>query len=457
MALAWTVGRAAALVLVAGILISSPSAAVGKSSTRLSSSYQPLLSEDCISELSTAMISSSVAPMLVTPSSQNSSRSHQPSQPMSMQSAVVSEVSRMAAAVCMSAAFSSLASRIGTAHPGLELQASGGGVNWANFTLTWQTQAGGTTTAHEAVWSGNLPAGTLVGPYIYSGPSPGPFGCCVVQFTWTGWEFWAANSETVAQTGAYDGIVPYGVPPSGSQHSVPSGTLVDALAGVWVGTSPQPGGQGGLLQTGYVYDASHPSASYCVSGTDFSGDCNYGLWWEYYPNTAPYPYSGDPQAPVGDIFAVNVYQTAAGSPYWTTYVRDNTLWQIWSHNEYVGSSYAPKYSQFIMETPEWTLPGSSGPAVMQVPVFNQVPVRWEYGFVNHHRLLDLYNNGTVNIYQLTQCDNWYGAPDYNTNQNYIMNSGGYFGTSSWPQMSFNNAQYDWKYVMGYGGNWGCVW
>jgi hypothetical protein len=344
-------------------------------------------------------------------------------------------------------------------------------MNWLNFTINWWAGAGNSTLGKEAYWSTNMNSGAVSGPVYQNSSTHGPdYGGFIRQQNWFGWEFWNYTTGeqlmTLTQVGAYENGASFtNKASSGDQYYVPSGAVVESVDGAWVGFSPYAGGGGtnggGLLQTGYAIDASNWVASYCIAASPYIGDCNYGLWWQDFApgqasNTPSTSYTGHPTAYYGDILALNVYQNAPGSVYWSTYVRDQSSQTVWTHSFNIGSGYSPHYGDFIVETPQLCL-GSNNPQTCSVSQTAQINnyVAWENGFVNHDKLVYDYNSNHFNIYQLNDCQSWWGALDDNTNQNFMINQNGWYGTSSWPQVTFNNAAYDWQYVNPHSGGTSC--
>lgn len=407
---------------------------------------------DCSHSVTNETIQAMVNQALSSPGPNNTAAVSTSTTITSNATRVESEIYLFVEAVCANPALEALPHHAGSVSPVLELQSSNQSVQNASVVFQWKSHDDTHAISYEDYWTEDLASGIASGPYSSASDDSATYGGFSESKSWSAWELWPNPTLTpLTQAGAWDQAVPYGVPPSGSQHGVPQGVLVDAVGGAWVGISPSNGGLGGgLLQTGYAYDASNPSGSFCVSGNSFVGDCNYGVWWEFWPYTAPSAFTVGSVVYVHDILAMNVYQSAPGSSYWVAYINDATRGTSWQAAVNVASynpAWVPYYGQFVLETPSLRPTGSAEPSIMQVPVFNQQPVQWEYGFVNHARLGQAYQNNTFNIYQLTQCTNFWGSHDYNTNQNFVLDSTGYWGpTTSWPQESFNNGQYSWPWT-----------
>jgi hypothetical protein len=96
---------------------------------------------------------------------------------------------------------------------------------------------------------------------------------------YAGYELWGPGSglPVWAKTAVETQVGTFSTPPQAPQN-VPSGVTIDPVSSVWVGLSPQSGGDGGLLQTGYQIDTKNPN----------NGD--YDLWYEFYPSTDEIPF-----------------------------------------------------------------------------------------------------------------------------------------------------------------------
>lgn len=341
--------------------------------------------------------------------------------------------------VCQRSDFAESASAAGFPHVTLEYEFVGGNAQYTNFTLTWMTANNGLLLDHHVYWSGNLSSGTISGPYSMA-TAPLPTYGSFYSHSQAGYDFWwsvGGTLQTFWRVAAYTQVVQMTNPGLSTQKNVPPGTAVDAEGAAWVGTSPQSTEGGGLLQTGYAYDASNPSSSKCTGAPN---GCDNGLWYEYLPSP-PQPYSGNPTVPVGAILDEQVQN--AGSGYWDAMIYDYSNGHTYPASVYVGS-YAPRYAYGIMEAPSYL------GVVQQIAQFQGSPVDFEYGTVQTTSscrqscvLWDsLYAVGT---YDQTVLNQEQGVTNTNANQ---ASCGGMVGggTVTCYQMKWLSSLYDYNCV-----------
>jgi hypothetical protein len=206
------------------------------------------------------------------------------------------------------------------------------GISAAHFGFYWETSQG----VYTEYWTGELSDGLVTGPQVESHPLIYQQG---LSTNWGGWEFWCSpgcsGASTTALGGvAADGIVPtISVPPQAPQN-VPRGFFIDAVASWWVGLSPQTGGGGGLLQTGYETDATNHARGF------------YTPWWELTPG-AQQNYMGGTSLAAGDFVLADIQWQTSGQ--WLVMVYDQTQHKGWSQLVTAPGGWLPYRAQHITE------------------------------------------------------------------------------------------------------------
>lgn len=353
-------------------------------------------------------------------------------------SAAVERVSNLYSTLCSDTLFSNLIAQRGTSGLSLGLYGSAStGVVFANVTVNLVGRVGVAELTIQEWWSMDLRSGTIIGPLTETGPSPsvspqseatnrngevGPeshagsnasmpdaasAAAAADSMNWAGWVLHGgSNTPTLYETWAATKVASM-TTENGQQNDPPGVYPADAVAGVWVGLSPDPEGACGdyctnLLQTGYAYDASNPSLAWCAG---FPSSCNHGLFWVAAnagpTNIGPSYYSGEPTVRVGDVVSFSAFTSTPG--YFTTQAFDQTTNKAWSETVSSGS-WEPRYAIFILETPI----DPAGPYFPQIPGFGAGSVNFEEGFLCPNSspycstFPSLVNNGWYSSYYLDQ-------------------------------------------------------
>jgi hypothetical protein len=107
---------------------------------------------------------------------------------------------------------------------------------------------------------------------------------------------YSSGPTAIDGTQTYMYVATIAEPPSGQIYS---DSNIDQVATQWIGMTPDVNGSGGIAQTGYAQDATHPYSS------------GYELWWEYTADPSYMtPYTTSSYASAGDkLFATTYLQT----------------------------------------------------------------------------------------------------------------------------------------------------
>jgi hypothetical protein len=357
--------------------------------------------------------------------------------------AIATSVASLFGWVCGSTLAESLVGEWGLQNTSFQtFSVNGTGVQFANFSIQWATWSNGTEFSDEAYWADSISNGTINGPILASWPAGLDYGATGTQNS-SAWEFWGSSTPTsLYDASAYTKVV--SMTSEVSEQNDPPSVVADSAAAVWVGMSPDKAGYGGLLQTGYAYDASNPSANWCVG---FTNSCDYGLWWEYYPTYAAQPYTGDPTIHANDVVREEAMMVNQPDSYETD-IFDTTMVPAkeWTSTVLNLGGYSPKYAQFTIETA--TEPsGGKFWYTPQVPGFSDNPINFEEGMVCTGYgcnvgaglvwLSSAYSNGWYDQYQMEQSS----GSSANTNQNWVSGTQYSGGSGSWPQISWANSYY----------------
>ena len=265
-----------------------------------------------------------------------------------------------------------------------------------NVTGNWAAFSGTNLVDYQHWWSLNLETGTSSGPFESSFSPPLGYGSDAYP-NWAGLELRAeSNGPEVTEATGLTQAVPMSSEP-GAQILPEDTSPVDSVGAVWVGLSPCAGGgcSNGvdLVQTGYTFDATHPSSGECTGAAD---GCDYGLWWEAvgtnyqclvngaYTDLCPaVPYSGNPTVTEGTILGEFVWQSSAD--YFSTEVYDDNTNQEWGETVFEGAwysgeaSWSPTYADYILETPPYST--GSVTDLSQVPGFGSETIDFENGLI----------------------------------------------------------------------------
>lgn len=321
------------------------------------------------------------------------------------------------------------------------------GISDAYFSVNWASG----DSVHTAYWDGDLSTGGLRGPVLethraaYNPPpsskSPPATKSATNSNNWAGSEFYNVICYRLCTaSGLYletadTKVTTIAVPPQ-NPANVPTGTFVHAVASVWTALSGGAGGANGLMQTGYLTDATSPTWY------------DYTYFYEFYPQPL-YTWAGAPHTKPGDIVTEYVhYNSRVGT--WVLEVADDTTGLAYT-TTMNPSGFSPRYAEFITEAYTYTEGGTG--VVQQIAAFSNPPTDFEDGWIEAgtgsiYTLTTLYNNGWDNIYQLSQfCSFWFlgiclilGS---NTNQNYIFQNG-YYGGYGYPEVSWVTSQFDYN-------------
>ena len=304
------------------------------------------------------------------------------------------------------------------------------------FNIAWNSSA----TSFTDSWIVFLSNGTIKGPTLSSSPLQEMTGCQAPSgdsCNWAGYQFYSgyalgSQNEITAST-ANIKVPTVSLAPAGTE-SVHSGNSVPMYVDSWIGISPNSGGGGGLVQTGFYKDANTTSS--------------YVLWWELYPVNS----GGSVQYTAGECSNSAVGTTSPGDILSLTITTYSSTWYFdtYDYNSTVScsTSYShsetPYYAQFIVEAPAY----SSNLYISQIAKFSG-PVNFEgaqvdiayYGSTPDD-VTNLYNNGWYSQSQLSQ-----HTSNLNTQESYSTSTGTYYTSiSGYPVVTWENSNYNWAYV-----------
>jgi hypothetical protein len=398
----------------------------------------------------------------------------------SSRSTVASSAWSMFNTACNTTAFQVLAQGPGAGNFGVEMLAissggsstpSVGGPSYSNYTFDWQQGNSSAPLADEEWWSGNLSSGHVIGPFIntairsmWNGGKPSKM--------WSGYEWWAPSASNASlpailtSESAWTKIIPFSVPvcsspPTNCQSNVSAGTTIDPVGVVWTGLNNTSGkarlGMGTLLQTGYVYDAANPSASWCTAN---KSGCDYGLYWELSPSMA-YAYNGAPDGILGDTLREEVFNTVSptcivngkAGTYWATEIDDlgPSLPRSVLHAVCL-PEFMPLYAPMIYDSPYLQVAGHWH--YQQTPQFSHnTPIVFQSGYVARpgtpptlYPVVTLWGNTPPGYYKFTMNEK---LANPNTNESFVYPCGSsYLGgvSRSCQIIEWINSNYDYTYV-----------
>jgi hypothetical protein len=358
------------------------------------------------------------------------------------QSSIDAAVAAMFQTVCAISSFQSLIGSWGATNFSLQFNETAPdiGLGDANYTVGWQQWSKTQLVEHTEWWSGAINNLQVSGPFSQSGVTT-MTAAALNTPNWAGWEWWSnVNGGTQSLHGEW-AVAPTVVMtnPACCQTGVPGGWTIDAVGAVWTGLAPQAGGAGGLLQTGYVYDSTSPTATWCIAAPS---SCNYGLWWEFLPGP-PFMYTGNPHTAIGHHLTEAVVKAASPANAWTTLIHDWTVRSTYT-NTVVKADWIPKYATFIVEAPTLRIPPSPGSEDQQIPYFG--PVSFEAGYLQNAAnvlipVTSPHAAGTFNVYTLNQ-----RAANSNTAEAFSNPCNGYTGLTWCAGVTYTNSNYDYPYV-----------
>jgi hypothetical protein len=353
-------------------------------------------------------------------------------------SSTAGQIGSLYSAMCANLQATALVGEWGAANTSLDLYGlTTGGVVFANFSVNWAIWAGSTKYLVEQYWSMDLGNSAIAGPFTWTSEEKYSLNGAVSYGTyssdnWAGYEFQGgSNSPEIYGAYANAPVVPMSSE-VGQQLDHPPGLFADSAAAVWVGIEDSYGAPNYMVQTGYAYDATNPSDSWCVT---FVNSCDYGLWWaDLLPHETGTQgaYSGNPTVSVGDTLTPEVYLLNPG--YYQMSVWDLTTNTFWDHT-IQSPSFTPKAAAFIVETPVMYRDQSGNPFIQQIPGFASNPVNFASGVLCPNPqcyfgvpLSTAYNNGWYQMDQLSQ----YSGVD-NTIQSFSSGS---------PVVSWSTSEFD---------------
>jgi hypothetical protein len=292
-------------------------------------------------------------------------------------------------------------------------------------------------------WDANLTSGAISGP---SNRSIMPVQTTIYNsHNWAGWETWIPGTPQLEGFVTDQNYPTISTSSTGAQN-VPSGTTVDQVAAVWADLTDS---SGNILQDGFLTDATNHAnglglAWYWLTGPGITGGstgCSL-----YSVST----FASNVDASTGDSVSEMVKWSGANG-YWLMEDNDLTSGHYGLVNMSVvncglSSGFHPYWGQEIVEA------YTSG-VIQQIAQFSQVnfyditicPGRTTASC----SYADNATSGTV--YQLTQaCASlslglcW--AHNLNTNQNWNNAYGGHFNEYEYPDVSWQNSQYDYNCI-----------
>lgn len=366
-----------------------------------------------------------------------------------------SALSGLYQSVCLNSAVSSAVGEYGTSNASLGLSSDRTGIQYANFTIDWETPNGTSPTCtnqityadHELSWSLDLGTGVTSGPIWWNGTAPtfSPI-CSTAPQLWStqDWSGYEMHDATQALYGVTAITKPVSMVSEVSQQSNPPNVHVDSIGAAWIGLEDSLGAGGigtNLLQTGWVYDATSPSAGWCLN---FASSCDYGLWYEDFPSGA-HPYSGHPTVSSGDILEPTIIQQSNPQVY-LVQIYDDTTGHTYSTLYNMGVTWNPSFAAYILEAPSYSTPS----VIAQIPGFQDSPVQFEDGDLCVVSL----GGCTYTPYQA------YSAGSSGIRQDYLNQARGatntieqfvyaptYWGTYQWfPEIDWQTSQYDFCYT-----------
>ncbi|MGA7476719.1 MAG: Hint domain-containing protein [Thermoplasmata archaeon] len=384
----------------------------------------------------------------------------------------IGQIGSLYANMCNNAQAVALVQYWGVANASLNLFGSAtAGVVFANFSLNWANWDGSTLYSVEQYWSMDLKDGQLAGPFARSVEDPSglnggvPYGSSYSNPDWAGWELQGgSNSPEIYGTYANTPVIPMSSE-GNQQTNEPAGASVDSVAAVWVGFENELGQSSNspyyMVQTGYTYDATHPSDSWCASFTD---SCDYGLWWLYLVDNSGSggltgaafgAYSGDPTVPIGNTLTPEVYVLDPGE--FQASIWDDSTNLFWDHVITGANVWQPTYAQFIVEAPVSGY-GDGYPDYTQIAGFPSQPVTFGSGAL----CMNTACASPVSPYTAYQ-NGWYQMDTLNQ-ENGANTAESFSGSTpevTWITSSFNYCGLDPSYNIrctesGGGGGGGCV-
>jgi hypothetical protein len=175
--------------------------------------------------------------------------------------------------LCVNPVMHSLIALWGVQNLSLQTYSEGGvGVRFVNLSMQWDSWSNGSESSNQEFWAASTSNGSIQGPYASATGVGAAYGGVTTLQNASAWQFWGASTPTeLYDTSGYTQVLSFSS--EIGQQNDPAGTVADSAAAVWVGMSPTQGGaSGGLLQTGYAYDASNPGANWCIG---YTGSCDY--------------------------------------------------------------------------------------------------------------------------------------------------------------------------------------
>jgi hypothetical protein len=328
-------------------------------------------------------------------------------------SLTVGQIDSLYASVCTDPQVANLVTDWGVANTSLGLYGLGTGeILFANFSVNWADWVGSTEYVMEQAWSMNMETNQVAGPFSWTSQEENTFNDAVVHetsdtaTTWGGYEFRAGSYPPEVYAAQADTQVVPMASETNQETDAPAGVLADSAAAVWVGLEDSYGGSSNFVQTGYAYDATNPSDSWCVG---FASSCNHGLWWAiiFSDNTGTQGfYSGEPTVSQGDTLFESVH--VLGVTEYQTNIEDVNHGTWWSNMVIVSPfhSFSPVAGVFVVEAPVMEyesclyVPGQLCPFFTQIAGFAQQPESFTNGemctdmtCVHTVSLQTAYNNG----------------------------------------------------------------
>ena len=328
-------------------------------------------------------------------------------------SLIEGQIGNLYSSVCADPQVTKLVQDWGVANTSLGLYGhETGEVLFANFSVNWAHWVGSTEYFVEQAWSMDLGSSQVAGPFSWTSQKQSNFSSAGVHeaqdtaTTWGGYEFRAGSYPPEAYVAQADAqVVPMASETNQETDTAP-GDLADSAAAVWVGLEDSYGGSSNLIQTGYAYDATNPSNSWCVG---FAGSCNHGLWWAiiFSDGTGTQGfYPGMPTVSQSDTLFESVH--VLGVTEYQTNIEDVNHGTWWSNMVIVSPShsFSPVAGVFVVEAPVMEyepclgFPGQLCPYFTQIAGFAQQPVSFTNGemctdmtCVHTVSLQTAYNNG----------------------------------------------------------------
>jgi hypothetical protein len=295
--------------------------------------------------------------------------------------------------------------------------------------------------SNTTTWDANLVSGALSGPVKVS--TPKAMATTYDSGNWAGWQTWVPGNPTPTLDGlVYDSVYPTISTLSTSPQNVPSGTTMHQVAAVWAGLTDNAAGGNNFLQDGFSTDATNTA---WASGTP---------WYEAVCSGCPGTwsvFSGFTTNPVAGDSIGSMVKWSGANGYWLMKDTDFTTnlygLQNLSIVGWLPHGIHPQWGLEIVEAFQY-----SG-VDQQIAKFSQVNF---YDITicpsRDQSSCSYADNATSgSIFQLDQaCSSLVlyicYAHNLNTNQNWNYAYGGVWNEYEYPDVTWDNSNYDYDCI-----------